>query len=147
MGTENPHAELAKYLESNPAYYPALGDTLSRFRNQDELERLIREWTCNYTPSEAVEILQEAGVPAGPSVNIEELVKDPHLNERGFFVTSEHPEVEKAVLEGMLWNSSVSQPVFDPAPLLGQDNYYVFHELLGKSDEEFARLVDQGIIN
>lgn len=46
------------------------------------MERLIREWTCNYTPGETVEILQEAGVPAEPSVNIEELVKDPHLNER-----------------------------------------------------------------
>jgi benzylsuccinate CoA-transferase BbsF subunit len=123
------------------------GDTLSRFENQDELERLIREWTCNYTPGEAVEILQEAGVPAGPSVNIEELVRDPHLNERGFFVTPEHPEVGKRVLEGMPWKSSVSQPVFDPAPLLGQDNYYVFHELLGMSDEGFARLVNQGIIN
>ncbi len=122
------------------------GDTLSRLKNQDELERLIREWTCNHTSSEAVEILQEAGVPAGPSVNIEELVKDPHLNERGFFVTPEHPEVGKMVLEGMPWKSSVSQPVFGPAPLLGQDNYYVFHELLGMSDEEFARLVGEEII-
>ena len=133
----------------NPAWAEdqRFADALSRSQNQDQLERLIGEWTCNYTPREAAEMLQEAGVPAGPSVNIEELVKDPHLNERGFFVTPQHPEVGKRVLEGMPWKSSVSQPLFEPAPLLGQDNYYVFHELLGLSDEEFARLVDQRIIN
>ena len=32
LGTENPHAELAKYLESNPAYYPALGGKVNLFR-------------------------------------------------------------------------------------------------------------------
>ena len=122
------------------------GDTLSRFENQDELERLVGEWTSNYTSGEAVRILQEAGVPSGPSLNFEELVKDSHLNERGFFVMPEHPEVGKRVLEGMPWKPSLSQPVFKHAPLLGQDNYYVFHELLGMSDEEFARLVGEEII-
>jgi len=37
-------------------------------------------------------------------------------------------------------------PNFKHAPLLGQDNYYVFHDLLGMADEEFARLVDERII-
>jgi len=32
LGTENPHAELAKYLESNPAYHPALGGKVNLFR-------------------------------------------------------------------------------------------------------------------
>lgn len=32
LGTENPHAELAKYLESNPAYHPALGGKMNLFR-------------------------------------------------------------------------------------------------------------------
>ena len=121
-------------------------DELRRFKNQDELERLIGEWTRNRTPNEVMEILQKAGVPAGPSLSIKELVEDPHLNERGFFVAPEHPETGKRKLEGMPWKSNVSQPVFKHAPLLGQDNYYVFCELLDMSDEEFARLVGEGII-
>jgi len=32
LGTETPHAELAKYLESYPAYYPALGGKINLFR-------------------------------------------------------------------------------------------------------------------
>ena len=86
-------------------------------------------------------------MPSGPSVGIKELVEDPHLAERGYFVAPEHPVVGKVILEGMPWKSSVSQPDFRHAPLLGQDNYYVFHDLLGMPDEEFARLVDERIIN
>ena len=122
-------------------------DSRGRVENQDELEGLIGEWTRNYTPHEATDILQEAGVPSGPSVNIRELVEDPHLAERGYFVAPEHPVAGSVTLEGMPWKSSLSQPDFRHAPLLGQDNYYVFHDLLGMSDEEFARLVGQGIIN
>jgi crotonobetainyl-CoA:carnitine CoA-transferase CaiB-like acyl-CoA transferase len=32
------------------------------------------------------------------------------------------------------------------APLLGQDNHYVYQVLLGLSDEEFNRYTDKGII-
>ena len=122
-------------------------DSLSRSENQDELESLVGEWTRNYTPQEATEILQKAGVPSGPSLSVKELVEDPHLNDRGYFVAPEHPEVGERILEGMPWKSSATQPVFEHAPLLGQDNYYVFHDLLGMPDEEIARLVDEGVIN
>ena len=67
-------------------------------------------------------------------------------NERGFFVSPEHPETGKRKLEGMPWKSNVSQPVFKHAPLLGHDIYYVFHDLLGMSDEVFAGLVGEEII-
>ena len=98
------------------------GDQQRRLENQDELDRLIGEWTRDHTPHEVMEILQEAGVPAGPSLSIEELVNDPHLNERGFFVAPEHPVTGERLLEGMPWKSSAIQPAFRHAPLLGQDS-------------------------
>jgi formyl-CoA transferase len=33
-----------------------------------------------------------------------------------------------------------------PAPLLGQHNHYVLHELLGMSEEEIQRLVDEEVV-
>jgi len=122
-------------------------DAESRSENQDELDRLIGGWTRQHTPFEVAEILQEAGVPAGPSLSIKELVEDPHLEERGYFVAPEHPEVGARVLEGMPWKSNITRPDFRHAPLLGQDNDYVFHDLLGISDEEIARLVVEEVIN
>ncbi len=44
LGTQDPHAELAKYLESDPVYHPALGGKVNLFRPfliQDH--RLLRE--------------------------------------------------------------------------------------------------------
>lgn len=122
-------------------------DMRSREENQEELERLIAQWTRARTPDQVVAILQGAGVPAGSSLSIEELVNDPHLKARGFFVAPEHPVTGKRLLEGIPWKASASQPAFKHAPLLGQDNYYVFHDLLGMADEEFARLVDERIIH
>ena len=122
-------------------------DPHRRLENQDELDRLVGEWTRQHTPHEVTAILQGVGVPAGPSLSIEGLVNDPHLNARGFFVAPEHPVTGARLLEGMPWKSSATQPDFRHAPLLGQDNYYVFHDLLGMSDDKFARLVGEGIIN
>ena len=36
--------------------------------------------------------------------------------------------------------------VWRAAPTLGQDNDYVYRDLLGVSDEEYAELVDEGHI-
>ncbi len=121
-------------------------DQFRRFKNQVELDGLIAGWTRNHSANEVTEILQSAGVPAGPSLSIEEMVNDPQLNQRGFFVAPEHPEVGKRMLEGVPWKSNTCEPVFKPAPLLGQDNYYVFHDLLGLSDEEIAELVIEGVV-
>lgn len=118
-----------------------------RFENQDELEEHIEAWTRNYTTEEVTKTLQGAGVPAGPSLTIKELVEDPHLNERGYFVTPEHPVVGEAILEGMPWKSSKSQPDIRHAPMMGQDNYYVLSDLLDMPDEEIARLMAEGVVN
>lgn len=117
-----------------------------RNKNRSELNDLISKWTRNHAPREVMEILQKVGVAAGPSLNIEELTEDPHLNDRGFFVAPEHPEVGKRIHEGLPWKMSGSRPVFKPAPLLGEHNYQIFHDLLGMSDEMFAQLVDEGVI-
>ncbi len=122
------------------------GDQVRRSRNQADLARLVGEWTKRHTPLEVTRILQEAGVPAGPSLTVEEMIDDPQLNQRGFFVAPDHPEVGKRTIQGMPWQFSASQSVFQHAPLLGQDNYYVFCELLGMSDDEFAHLVGEGVI-
>lgn len=121
-------------------------DALHREQNRVELEKLVSEWTRARMSREVTEILQ-AGVPAGPSLSIEEMVNDPHLNERGFFVSPKHPVTGKRLLEGVPWKSSAGRPDFRHASLLGQDNYYVFHDLLGMADEAFARLVGERIIH
>jgi len=57
-------------------------NALSRRKNQEELDRLIRQWTINYDHYEVMQKLQQSGVMAGASLNVEEVVNDPQLNER-----------------------------------------------------------------
>lgn len=126
----------------DPKYATAQG----RLQHQDELDRLVSEWTRKREKRWVAEMLQRAGVPAGPTLNVEEVVHDPQLNHRGFFVNPEHPEIGRRLALGMPWIMSESEGTIGSAPTIGQDNAYVFGELLGLSDEEFARLVGEGVI-
>ena len=121
-------------------------DRFQRHTNRVELDQLIGEWTRDHGAGDIMALLQKAGVAAGTILNLQELVDDPHLNDRGFFVTPDHPVVGEKIQEGIPWKMSLTQPVFRPAPLIGEHNYQIFHDLLGMPDEEFAELVDEGVI-
>jgi benzylsuccinate CoA-transferase BbsF subunit len=122
-------------------------DAKSRWQNQSDLDSLISQWTINHTHYEATQILQDAGVAAFPSMSREELSNDPHLIERGTFVEVEHPEAGRQTFLAPPWKlSTTSAEITKHSPLLGEDNEYVFCELLDMSVEEFATLAGEGII-
>ncbi len=123
------------------------GDQLSRWRNQEELDRLIEAWTSNHTPGEVVEILQQAGVAAMPALNGEEITNDPHLRERGFLVEVDHAEVGRQTMPGVSMKlSHTPGAILRPAPLVGEHNQYVFGELLGLPPEEIESLMAEKVI-
>ncbi len=67
-------------------------DQLNRWKNQDELDKLIGEWTIQHDHYKVMHILQKAGVAAGTALNARELLSDPQLRERKYFVEHTHPE-------------------------------------------------------
>jgi len=118
----------------------------SRWQNQDELDGLIEEWTITHTNYEVMEILQRAGVAAVVSFSNEDLFNDPHCREREYLVTVQHPEVGQLYALAPPWKLSVTPGrVTGPSPVLGEHNEHVFGELLGMSQDEIARLVDEGV--
>ena len=122
-------------------------DELSRWKNQEELDRLIGEWTINHDHYEIMQTLQKAGVMAGASLDVEELVNDPQLKERDYLVEIEHPEMGKLRLVGLPWRLSDSpKGNYQCAPLLGEHNDYVFSELLGLSKEQIRQLEEEKVI-
>jgi len=123
-------------------------DELSRCKNQDELDRLVAEWTKQHDHYEVMEMLQKAGVTAGASLGVKELVEDPHLNERGFFIEMEHPVLGKLRCAALPWRLSDSpKGNYHYAPLLGEHNDYVFGELLGLPKEEIEQLKEEKVIH
>jgi len=123
-------------------------DGYRRWQNQEELDRLISEWTINYSPTEVMEKLQQAGVAAVPSFSGLELFRDPHLKERGFAKEVAHPAIGKRLVVNVPWRfSATPADVSRYGPLLGEHNEYVFGELLGLPQAEIQRLTADGVIN
>jgi benzylsuccinate CoA-transferase BbsF subunit len=122
-------------------------DGYGRWLNQDELDQIIGEWTAGHSPQEITETLQTAGVATMPAHDGRSLVRDPQLQERGLMEWVEHPLSGRRLLAGPPWLfSKTPAGIRQPAPLLGQHNHYVLHDLLGMPEEEIQRLVNEEVV-
>jgi len=132
---------------------PELADD-ARFRtladrkaNEDDLENLIVEWTLTQDPFEAMKALQGAGVPAYVPLKNREVLDDPQLAVRDFWVEKEHQVVGVRRHAGIPYRMSETPgEVRSAAPVMGQDNDYVLRELLGLSEDQVANLIERGVI-
>jgi crotonobetainyl-CoA:carnitine CoA-transferase CaiB-like acyl-CoA transferase len=122
--------------------------TLSKRKERaDELDKFLEQWTFQYTPEEVVNLLQKAGVPAGVVQNAEELSRDPQLIARDFFVHLEHPVLGSTLSDkSPIRFKECRTAHWKAAALLGEDNQYVFLELLGLTEGEFSSYAEKGII-
>ena len=120
----------------------------SRWENQDALDEAVATWTSQRDRYEATKLLQEAGVRAGAVQNAQDLNEtDPQLAHRGVFFQMDHPVIGEARFEGVpVHFDGMSADNWRSGPLLGEDNEYVFKELLGVADDEFAELTASGVI-
>ena len=122
-------------------------DRAARLGNTDELDMHVSEWTRRFSAQEITEKLQENGVAAMPVMNIEDQFLDPHLQQRQAYAQVEHPHAGAEWVYGMPWLlSETPGSVRTPAPLLGEHNDYVLHQLLGVPMDEMQRLQDQQVI-
>lgn len=148
VATDEEWAALCQAL-ANPAWTrePHFSTAEARRQNQPELDRLIEQWTSNYSLHEAMEVLQQAGVAAVPRFNAEELFRNPHLNSRQCWTKVVHPVLGEQTVLLPPWKLSATPPAHNiAAPVMGQHGEYVFGELLGLSDEEIKRLEKEQVI-
>ena len=120
------------------ARFASLAD---RKKNEDALEALLSAWTETRTAEEVTATLQAVGVAAFPALTNKEIAEDAHLQERGFFVELQHPEVGVRRHAGTPWLFSETPcQVRQPAPCLGQDTDEVLQNILGYSADDIATL-------
>jgi len=116
-------------------------DALNRWRNQRQLDDLIGAWTARHSNTRAAELLQEAGVPSGPVYWPSQLLADPHLRERGYFVELDRDVVGRHPYPGIPFRfSRTPGRVVSAAPTLGQHNQAILQGLLGLSQEQIDAL-------
>jgi crotonobetainyl-CoA:carnitine CoA-transferase CaiB-like acyl-CoA transferase len=118
-----------------------------RKKNRPELDRVIAKWTIRRSAKTIVRRLQREGIAAGVVQNAEDLARDSQLAARRFFVSMEHPRLGTTYSDrSALWPWREKTATWKAAPQLGEDNHYVFVELLEHSEADFHALIRRGII-
>ena len=118
----------------------------NRKKNEDELNRLIGEWTVDYAPEEVMTRLQAAGVPAGVVENTADAYNDPQLRKRNIYWPMHHAEMGDFTHLGQSFQlSKTPAKPYSPSPLLGEHTEQICTEMLGMSDEEFVSLMQEGV--
>ncbi|MBI4332312.1 MAG: CoA transferase [Chloroflexi bacterium] len=118
-----------------------------RKENEDELNRLVEEWTAEHVADEVMINLQKAGVEAGAVRTVGEVIEScPQTAYRNYWRTTVHPEVGATTVDGCTYIlSKTPYQVLRPAPCLGEHTEYVCTQLLGIPDEEFVELERDGV--
>ncbi|MCX6020944.1 MAG: CoA transferase, partial [Chloroflexi bacterium] len=132
---------------SDLAADPRFAGALARHDHQDDLDPIISAWTADQDKYDVMNALQAAGVAAGAVLTPRDVLHDPHIQAREFY----HPVTRKYVgtyqQAGPLYKlSGTPLTIGRPAPTLGEHNEYVYRDLLGVTDEEWATLEREGYI-
>lgn len=127
---------------------PRFAMVSARLANADQLDRLIEQWTSGRTDYEVMTVLQEAGIAAGVVQNVEDQFRrDRQLAARHFFEKIEHVQKGTVVANGIpLGLTGTPGRTRGTGAAIGQDNDYVFSELLGMTADEIQRCVEAGAI-
>jgi crotonobetainyl-CoA:carnitine CoA-transferase CaiB-like acyl-CoA transferase len=119
----------------------------TRRQHMVELDRRVEAWTRSLPALTVMHLLQQAGIPAGVVQNGADLLHDPQLRHRGFFVPLEHPRMGRVSYEGHQFHLSESPgALWSPAPLLGQHTTEVLRDILRLPSATITRLREQGVL-
>jgi crotonobetainyl-CoA:carnitine CoA-transferase CaiB-like acyl-CoA transferase len=126
---------------------PRFADLPARLAHVDALDRLVETWTGARPDSEVMATLQGAGLAAGVVQTVEDEHRDPQLAARAFFEKIPHARKGTVTATGIpLGLTGTPGRTPHTGAALGQDNAYVFGEILGMPGEEIERLIAAGII-
>ncbi len=132
----------AKELGADPRF----AESSSRMAN---LKALEAELTCYFKRRPSAEWLQKfeaAGLPAGPVLNIAEMLEDPQTLAREMVVTVDHPRAGPVQTLGLpVKFSETKGRVARGAPLLGQHSREILREH-GYGDRDIDKLIEEGVV-
>ena len=125
---------------------PRFVDMPGRLANQDAIQEVIEDVLKDYTMQEATELVLSKGIPAGPILDVSQILADPHVKAREMFVEMDHPTLGRITINGCAIKLMDTKPsVRTPAPALGQDNRAVYQGLLGLTDAQFDALCEKHV--
>src|SRR5882724_9665319 len=127
-------------------------DLTARLTNQDALDAFVASWTKSQDAYQAMLALQRAGVPAGVCQTAgDRCDHDPQLAALKWLTEVTGTKIGRWPLAEVPVKMSESPAYIGGrldrgAPCYGEDNAYVYGELLGMSSQEIKTLADEGVI-
>jgi crotonobetainyl-CoA:carnitine CoA-transferase CaiB-like acyl-CoA transferase len=132
----------------NPSWarQPSLQSALGRLRNREALDVHIADWMKSRDAHELMASLQARGIPAGVVMNERDAIESAHLAERRFLIPLDHRDTGSHRYINTYWKTH--PPVMRatrPPCELGQDNEWVYKNLLGTGERDYGELLRKGL--
>jgi CoA:oxalate CoA-transferase len=142
-----PFAAVADLLGVEGLKGPEFATAEGRIVNGEALERLILEGLARWKKKDLFHAANKQRLVFGMAQGPDDLYRCPHLRERKFFVSVDHPVAGNA--EYPCDSIRLSEGSFGaraPAPLLGAHNTDVYQGIVGLSAAEIVRLRNLAVI-
>ena len=108
----------------------------------------VSEWTRARDKADVAEMLQRAGIPAGPMNRAVDVPADPQVVFRQLYSDMAHPLFDVPMLSetGPAPYTGIPAAELRPAPMPGEQTRQICQEVLGLSADETDRLVADGVV-
>ena len=124
-------------------------DNPARVKHHLELDEIVGSWVATLPLSEVQEILDNAGVPAGPVMSIADIAADRHYQARGMLASVPDERMPEGVtyMPGVVPRlTETPGAILHSGGDLGADNAAIYGDSLGLSARELEYLRTEGII-
>jgi formyl-CoA transferase len=126
---------------------PRFADNAARVAHRGEVDALVGAWTRTLGKMEIFAIAKERRIPLAPVREVDEVMHDRHMHERGFLAEIEHDEIGRVTVptSPLRFHGADAVPLA-PSPKLGQHNSEIYGGWLEMSAAEIAALESDGVI-
>lgn len=145
--SDNQWAILQKLMGNSDGDDSRFASSASRVSHRAELDELVGQWSVKHDSRELTGTLQSLSIAAGAAVNNWQMLEDPHMNQRGFMMDIDEPDLGVKRYPGQAIRlSSTPATKQNPSPQLGEHTRQLLHNLLSMSNAEIDRHAEHGII-